>query len=258
MGAWLSKARFKRSLSAKRSEADPLGFAYKKPRANTKATLKRAFLLKPKAQKSGKKRAFVQKCIFTKSKYNLKRWAIILPYWALFKSPLGYICTLKNLAASTKRQSLQQILKKKQKLNDLVFVKYNRALRRRYELRDTIPILLNDIDESNEWLTGRLREESENDYVFGEEDGLTYNDVYNASGVREPLYRSRSQSRATNANNRKSGSSSRHLIDEIEDEDVHYENEEQEIEFVENGSLDLDSDEEWEYIGEEEDVYGQI
>ncbi|CAL5349728.1 unnamed protein product [Camellia sinensis] len=46
------------------------------------------------------------------------------------------------------------------RLNDLVFVKYNRALRRRYNSRDTIdPIALTDVDESNEWLVGRMEEE---------------------------------------------------------------------------------------------------
>ncbi|XP_073138291.1 uncharacterized protein [Henckelia pumila] len=40
-------------------------------------------------------------------------------------------------------------------LNDLVFIKYNRALKRRYDLRDKIePISLDDIDEINEWRIG--------------------------------------------------------------------------------------------------------
>ncbi|XP_059654196.1 uncharacterized protein LOC132300907 [Cornus florida] len=53
-------------------------------------------------------------------------------------------------------------------LNDLVFIKYNRALRRRYNMRDTLdPILLDDIDESNEWLTGRMDDsDAEHDLVY--------------------------------------------------------------------------------------------
>ncbi|XP_052203350.1 uncharacterized protein LOC127808780 [Diospyros lotus] len=40
-----------------------------------------------------------------------------------------------------------------ERLNDLVFVKYNRALMRRHNWRDAIdPVLLNDIDDDNEWL----------------------------------------------------------------------------------------------------------
>ncbi|XP_075500617.1 uncharacterized protein LOC142539215 [Primulina tabacum] len=51
---------------------------------------------------------------------------------------------------SKRRNRLEQ-----KKLNDLVYIKYNRALRRRYDMRDTIdPISLADIDDSNEWLMG--------------------------------------------------------------------------------------------------------
>ena len=77
-----------------------------------------------------------------------------------------------------------------QKLNDLVFIKYNRALRRRYNIRDQIdPISLKDIDESNEWLIGKIDEElqKEEDYVFGEDDGLTWSAVARASGADEPI-----------------------------------------------------------------------
>lgn len=98
----------------------------------------------------------------------------------------------------------------------------------------------------------------ENDYIFYEEDGLTYRDVYNATSVTEQLYRSRlSQSRVTNSSKTNSGSSTRQLFDEIEDEDVEYENVEEEIEFMENKSLDPNSNEEWDYFGKK-DAYRQI
>ncbi|KAL5145418.1 hypothetical protein HKD37_06G015463 [Glycine soja] len=52
-----------------------------------------------------------------------------------------------------------------QKLQDLVYVKYNQALLDRFECHDVIdPIALNDIDDSNEWLLGELEgEETGND-----------------------------------------------------------------------------------------------
>ncbi|KAK2643053.1 hypothetical protein Ddye_024816 [Dipteronia dyeriana] len=83
------------------------------------------------------------------------------------------------------------------RLNDLVFVKYNRALKRRYDVCDTIdPIYLNEIDESNEWLTGRLDDENDGDdeLVFTEEDNLTWNVVATAAGVGELSYQFRARS----------------------------------------------------------------
>jgi len=80
----------------------------------------------------------------------------------------------KLLQLHTKRRNrLDQF-----RLNDLVFVKYNRALKRRYQMRDTIdPIILTHIDESNEWLTGKLDEENDKDdeTIFPDDvgDGLT-------------------------------------------------------------------------------------
>ncbi|GAV80559.1 LOW QUALITY PROTEIN: DUF659 domain-containing protein/Dimer_Tnp_hAT domain-containing protein, partial [Cephalotus follicularis] len=72
---------------------------------------------------------------------------------------------------SKKRNRLAQ-----QKLSDLVYIKYNRALKRRYKIRDTVdPISLKDMDDINEWLIGRTEEEDEdtdNDFVFDDTDGL--------------------------------------------------------------------------------------
>ena len=43
---------------------------------------------------------------------------------------------------------------------NLVYVKYNQALKWRYNIRDEIdPISLNDIDERNEWLVGDVADE---------------------------------------------------------------------------------------------------
>ena len=63
-------------------------------------------------------------------------------------------------------------------LNDLVYIKYNRALKRRYNERNTIdPISLKDIDDSNEWLIGRMENKdshggAQDDFVF-DDDNLT-------------------------------------------------------------------------------------
>ena len=63
-------------------------------------------------------------------------------------------------------------------MNDLVYIKYNRALKRRYNEHDTIdPISLKDIDDNNEWLIGRMENEDSHggaqyDFVF-DDDNLT-------------------------------------------------------------------------------------
>ena len=74
-----------------------------------------------------------------------------------------------------------------QRLNDLVYIKYNRTLMKRYTKRHTIdPIILKDIEDSNEWLMGRMEDEgaAEDDLVF-EGDDLTWGDVARASGAEE-------------------------------------------------------------------------
>ncbi|KAL0012283.1 hypothetical protein SO802_007391 [Lithocarpus litseifolius] len=94
---------------------------------------------------------------------------------------------------SKKRNRLAQ-----SRMNDLVYIKYNRALKRRYNLRDTIdPISLKDIDDSNEWLIGRVEEDeveefAEDDLVFND-DILTWSSVARASGVEEERFNFRSR-----------------------------------------------------------------
>ena len=113
-----------------------------------------------------------------------------------------------------------------QRLSDLVYIKYNRALRRRYDMCDTLdPILLDQIDESNEWLVGKL-DENDNDeegFVFDDES-LQWGIVAEASGVGESRYNSRSiskgsTSKSTQKASKKKVSSSTpiQLIDEEED-----------------------------------------
>ncbi|RWR93346.1 hypothetical protein CKAN_02259300 [Cinnamomum micranthum f. kanehirae] len=92
---------------------------------------------------------------------------------------------------SKKRNRLDQ-----KRLNDLVFVKYNRALKRRYDMRDILdPISLKNIDESNEWLLGRIdRELDEDDELVFDYDILTWGDVPTASEVGENSQRTRATS----------------------------------------------------------------
>ena len=78
-------------------------------------------------------------------------------------------------------------------LNDLVYIKYNRALKRRYNKRNTIdPISLKDIDDSNEWLIGRMEDEdshggAQDDFVFDDDD-LTPLDVARATRAKEARF----------------------------------------------------------------------
>ncbi|XP_006584208.1 uncharacterized protein [Glycine max] len=87
-----------------------------------------------------------------------------------------------------------------QKLQDLVYVKYNQALLDRFECHDVIdPIALNDIDDSNEWLLGELEgDEAGNDLVFDDDD-LNWLDVAEATGAGEPLQNTRSQTHINKA-----------------------------------------------------------
>ncbi|KAL0430474.1 UNVERIFIED_CONTAM: hypothetical protein Sradi_0673400 [Sesamum radiatum] len=76
------------------------------------------------------------------------------------------------------------------------FIKYNIALRRRYSARDTIDsILLDEIDESNEWLLESLTLDSdEGNAIVFEDDDLTWGDVARAAEVDEEAYSLPSQS----------------------------------------------------------------
>ncbi|KAK4429131.1 hypothetical protein Salat_1213300 [Sesamum alatum] len=126
-------------------------------------------------------------------------------------------------------------------LNDLVYIKYNRALRRQYDARDTIdPIALDEIDYCNEWMQGRLNTNSDDDEknarVF-EDDDLTWGDVARAAGVDEDTYafRPRSSKNITSKASSSKGCSSKatkkastcsskstkirlHLVNEVEKE----------------------------------------
>ena len=55
------------------------------------------------------------------------------------------------------------------RLHDLVYIKYNQQLAQRYNIRDEIdPIVLNEIDECNEWLVGQVDDDNGNEKVGNE------------------------------------------------------------------------------------------
>ena len=89
-----------------------------------------------------------------------------------------------------------------QRLNDLVYIKCNQALKRRYNERDTIdPIFLKDIDDNNEWLIGKMKYEdfhggAQDDFVF-DYGNLTWGDVARATGVEETRFDTRARVRAS-------------------------------------------------------------
>nr|XP_016481005.1 PREDICTED: uncharacterized protein LOC107802079 [Nicotiana tabacum] len=72
-------------------------------------------------------------------------------------------------------------------LNDLVFIKYNRTLRRPYNARNIIdPISLDNIDDANEWLTG-VPEDHADEEVFEETSNFTWGDVAEAHKIGERI-----------------------------------------------------------------------
>jgi len=84
-------------------------------------------------------------------------------------------------------------------LHDLVYIKYNQQLAQRYNIRDEIdPIVLNEIDECNEWLVGQVdddngNEKVGNELVFDDDPTLNWATVYEASGLGEPITYTRRQ-----------------------------------------------------------------
>ena len=122
---------------------------------------------------------------------------------------------------------------------------------KRYTECHTIdPIILKDIDDSNEWLMGRMEDEGvvEDDLVF-EGDDLTWGDVERASGAEElRVYTRAKATKTTTPKPNSRPSSSIHtptlaLIDE--DEEMIYssrEEDEEEVEWNIDDRDDIDDD----------------
>ena len=116
-------------------------------------------------------------------------------------------------------------------------------MKERYDHRDVIdPISLNNIDDSNEWLVGRMYEDEQEDedYVF-DDDELTWKDVGIASGAYERDHNTRRKNVNASSSGKKKGKvatrSTTRLI---------YEDEEDEVAIVEK------SDTEEEDVGDDE------
>jgi len=75
------------------------------------------------------------------------------------------------------------------RLHDLVYIKYNQQLGQRYNIRDEIdPILLNDIDECNEWLMEEVDDDNDNEnrgneLVFDDDPTLNWATIYESSCI---------------------------------------------------------------------------
>nr|KAJ0226532.1 hypothetical protein LSAT_V11C100002810 [Lactuca sativa] len=112
---------------------------------------------------------------------NLKKFAIRV---------LSLTCSATSCERNYRLHTKKRNRLAQSRLNDMVFVKINRALDRRIKDKEKDPILLQEIDESNEWLMGKLEDENDDDIVFVVED-LTWRDVAHASGAYEPSYLTR-------------------------------------------------------------------
>ncbi|XP_049405367.1 uncharacterized protein LOC125868834 [Solanum stenotomum] len=136
------------------------------------------------------------------------------------------------------------------RLNDLVYIKYNRTFKRRYDARDLIdPIRLDNIDDSNEWLVG-CPEDQEDELVY-EDDDLTWGSVATAIGADESIYHLRGLSSRSSALDKGKGvettstSSTSSRTRTLIDEDYEEEEDEEQYNDVEDVDLqELDSFEE--------------
>lgn len=123
----------------------------------------------------------------------------------------------------------------------MVYVKYNRALKRRFDARDVQdPIALDVIDDCNEWLLGKSLDDDDVDpnYVHEGED-LSWDDVCIASGVEEPLYRTRRLTRNMNTSKSSERASSSSTLQDEDDEEEEREFEGPEIELNDFEAFDL-------------------
>ncbi|KAK4259931.1 hypothetical protein QN277_006209 [Acacia crassicarpa] len=149
---------------------------------------------------------------------------------------------------SKKRSKLEH-----QKLQDLVFVKYNQALKERFDCRDVIdPILLNDIDDSNEWLVGEIGgdEDVAQDELVFEDDTLTWGAVADIVGASEPRTYTRQQSRlknkqiATSTSRTSTSNNGKRNIEDGEEEANDEESDNEEEEIYKSSSGESNNDEE--------------
>lgn len=148
---------------------------------------------------------------------------------------------------SKKRNKLEH-----ERLQKLVFIKYNQKLKNRFKRKDLIdPISLEDIDDSNEWMTGFMENNSdaEEDLVF-EDDSLTWGVVQRASGAGEMAHLTRQHHRVTKSKGKKKASSSTPIRNE---EDANFDDIWEEDDLDYNSKEDEDYGRDLEEEEEEED-----
>ncbi|XP_019251134.1 PREDICTED: uncharacterized protein LOC109230057 [Nicotiana attenuata] len=120
------------------------------------------------------------------------------------------------------------------RLNDLVFIKYNRTLRRRYNARNVIdPISLDNIDDANEWLTG-VPEDHADEEVFEDTSDFTWGDVAEARGIGERIYGLRGSTSTSSSQRKGKQAATLSLVDEedeVEEDDEQYNNDSEIQEF---------------------------
>ncbi|XP_028103763.1 uncharacterized protein LOC114302882 [Camellia sinensis] len=136
---------------------------------------------------------------------------------------LSLTCSLSGCERNWSLHSKKRNRLEQQLLNDLVFVKYNRTLRFRYDMRNTLDtISLQNIDASNEWLLGRMdgKSDEDNEPVFHDDNGLTWATVARASGVEESSHASRATSSRSKAQPMISKSSRLTLLQLIDEEEA--------------------------------------
>ncbi|GKV15461.1 hypothetical protein SLEP1_g26250 [Rubroshorea leprosula] len=141
-------------------------------------------------------------------------------------------------------------------MQDLVFVKYNQALKARYNSKDEIdPISLDCIDDSNEWLIGKMggdQDDAENEFVFGDDD-LTWGEVARAFGAEEPRKYTRRICCRQSAL-KPSSSKGKVVVQEIEEEEADTEESKEEIEDYHSSDRDDNSDDDEMNVVDEDDI----
>nr|KYP32656.1 hypothetical protein KK1_046594 [Cajanus cajan] len=144
-----------------------------------------------------------------------------------------------------------------QKLQDLVFIKYNQALQEHFKCWDVIdPIVLNDVDDNNEWMLGGDLDDDgdiEDGLVF--DDVLTSTDVAEATWASEPLQYTRRQTQVNKAtiiastSRKEKGKKVMEVIEKDLDDDDH----EVEEEYNSNsGSDEFEKEEDFNFDEEED------
>ncbi|CDY20178.1 BnaA01g28240D [Brassica napus] len=199
----------------------------------------------------GRRKLLLKSFKWKKEKYE-KVFEMVDKHWDLGSLVFQWLSgkgSLNRQLHTKRRNRLAQ-----SRLNDMVFVKYNRALQRRMKRNDAKdPILLDEIDDSNEWLMGKMDGKSSNDedddFVHDDED-LTWSVVSEAVGAEEPSYTTRGAKTpadnkgkgiaSSSTQNKRHGPSASHLelVDE-DDDDIEGEEGfgyEKDLEYEENSS----------------------